>query len=154
MVHLGPFSFIAPMVAWIRLLTTFPCKRLGVEKDRPGELGRKECVVSGRDSRWIFLLYWLSFVQPPIVLVKNNPFLILNACPGVHKFSSSYSIFDFSHRIHQVSDLHKSIDDQHVIIRRGQNVDEHEIFFLISEGWSDQWCHILPPDCIFSVIFL
>ena len=35
------------------------------------------------------------------------------------------------------SELHKSIDDQHVIVRRGQSVHKHEIFFSTSEGWLD-----------------
>ena len=39
MVHLGPFPSIALRIAWIRLLTTFPCKPLRRRKTDLGNLG-------------------------------------------------------------------------------------------------------------------
>ena len=158
MVCLGPFLFVASGTTWIRLLIIFSCEPLGRMKAGQGDLGIPWWTRMILD-RLLPCLMWSFFAPffPKHCLntsIRTNPFLFRRAYPSVHNFPFSYSIFDSSHKIHQVSELYKSIDYQHVIIWRGQSVHEHGIFFSTGEGWSNHWCRILPPDCIFFVIFL
>ena len=97
--HFGPFSFLALVVAWIGPLTIFRCGHLGRKISDWGHLDTWSTWVKEVPDRFF---HWLEFSSVLFfnMFIGDIPFLSRRGCPSVHNSFSLYSIFDSPHRIH------------------------------------------------------